>query len=205
MKTLALFLLLAGATAALADNNNLLRNGDFSSGIAEWEGDCHSLTSEEATPDLSANPLDAATATAAQGVIVKLRSQDWTKMYQDFEGKAGKYLLTISYSLSSDAKFSTSRQDYADIPAATGFSRFDSFSGTPGKWIVIVNDLGSMRFTYWEVAPQSSSGAATQTFTAQVTLNSGDEEQKSLCLIFPPGAGQVTLKSVTLAPQAGTP
>jgi hypothetical protein len=199
MKTFALVLLLAGATPALADNN-LLQNGDFSSGIAEWEGDCHSPTSEDATPDLSANPLNTPTATAAQGVLVKLRHEDWTKMYQDFDGKAGQYLLTISYSLSPDAKFSTSPQDYADIPGATGFSRFRSFSGTPGKWIVIVNDLGSMRFSYWEIAGQGQPGA-TQTFTAQVKLNSDDEEKKSICLIFPPGDGQVTVKSVTLAPQ----
>jgi hypothetical protein len=200
MKTFALVLLLAGSTAALADDStNLLQNGDFSSGIAEWEGDCHSPTSEDATPDLSTNPLNAP-ATAAQGVFVKLRHADWTKMYQDFDGKAGQYLLTISFSLSSDAKFSTSPEDYADIPSATGFSRFRSFSSTPGKWIVIVNDLGSMHFTYWEIAAQGQPGA-TQTFTTQVKLNSDDEEKKSICLICPPGDGQVTVKSVTLAPQ----
>ena len=81
MKKLLLLCFLAGSLTAFADDN-LLQNGDFSSGLAEWEGDCH-------TPG-SASDDSGATS----GVVVKMRS-DWTKMTQDFDSKPGNYLLTL--------------------------------------------------------------------------------------------------------------
>jgi hypothetical protein len=208
MKKLALLLLLAGSATALADDSsgNLLQNGDFSSGLSEWEGDCHTFDSSDADapPDLSASPTTSANPAATQGVFVKLRHDDWTKMTQDFDGKAGQYLLTITYSFASDAKLSTSPDDYANIPASTGMSRFRAFSSTPGKWVVIICDLGAMHFYYWEIPPQAQPGATgPQTFTTQVRLASDDEEKKAVCLVFPPGEGLVTIKNVSLAPQPG--
>jgi hypothetical protein len=201
MKKIALVFLLAAGLVARADDPNLLQNGDFSSGIAHWEGDCHSpsSTDSDTPPDFTASP---AAATASPGVYIKLRHEDWTKMTQDFDGKIGQYTLTVTYSLSADAKFSTTASDYANIPESTGFSLFRAFSSTPGKWIVIISDLGSARFTYYEASPADQAGStATQTATFPVKLNSGDDAKKAVCLVFPPGEGTVTIKSVTLVPQ----
>ena len=95
MKTLFVLFLLMGGSIAFADDENLLRNGDFSSGIAEWHGDCHGIGS--ATDDTG----------ATSGIIVKLRSSEWTKVTQDFDGKAGNYLLTVVYTLGSGTTFSS--------------------------------------------------------------------------------------------------
>jgi hypothetical protein len=190
VKKLALCGFLCLGSVAFADTD-LLQNSDFSSGIAHWEGDCHSAGSEEATPSFVTS-----TAAVPQGVTVTLRSHDWTKVTQDFEGKAGEYLLTVSYSFSPDLKFSTDGADYANIPGSTGMSRFKPFAAEPGQWVVILNDLGSMKFHYWKIMPQA--GAATQTFTSKATLETGDTAEKTICLVFPPGTGTVTLLQVGL-------
>ena len=90
MKTIALLLALALPAVVLADDGdgaskNLLKNGDFSSGINHWEGDCH-------TPDSSS--FDPTAAAPTSGVVVKLRHADWTKVTQDFDGKIGEYVAT---------------------------------------------------------------------------------------------------------------
>ncbi len=202
----ALLLLLAALFVSISpafadEGKNLLKNGDFSSGISEWEGDCHtpSQSSDDATPTLG----DAASTAAAPaaGVVVKLRSRDWTQMKQDFEGKVGEYNMTIVYSFSPDLKFSTSLDDYANIPQSTGYSLFRAFSSPPGKWIIIISDVGAAHFTYWTVDPQGAPGP-TQTFRTHVRLDSDDSSAKAICLVFPPGTGTVTLQSVSIVPGA---
>jgi hypothetical protein len=199
MKKIALVLLLAGSSVALADDSNLLRNGDFSSGIAHWEGDCHSFDSSDANtpPDLSANP---ASTPAPQGVYIKLHHQDWTKMTQDFEGKEGAYTFSITYTLSPDAKFSASPDDYTDIPGATGMSRFPKFGIRPGTWGMIVLDLGAWRYWTWEVNPPAAGKSTTYTTPVKIGSSDGD---KTICLVFPPGDVTVTITNVSLAPAQG--
>jgi hypothetical protein len=195
MKKLALVLLLAGSPFALADDStNLIRNGDFSSGISHWEGDCHSPSSNDAPADLSAGPNSPS---VPQGVYIQLRPGDWTKMTQDFEGKEGTYTFSISYALSSDATFSTSADDYSDIPGATGMSRFPKFGIRPGTWGLIVLDLGAWRYWTWEVDPPAAGKSTTYTTAVKITSTDGD---KTLCLVFPPGNGVVTITKVSMVP-----
>jgi hypothetical protein len=198
MKKLAFVLLLAGTPLALADDSaNLIRNGDFSSGISHWEGDCHSPSSNDAPPDLSAGP---GSPSVPQGVYIQLRHRDWTKMTQDFEGKEGAYTFSITYTLSPDAKFSTSPGDYTDIPDATDMSRFPKFGIRPGTWGLIVLDLGAWRYWTWEVNPPAA-GKST-TFTTPVKIGSSDGD-KALCFVFPPGDGIVTVTNVSLVSAQG--
>jgi hypothetical protein len=141
-------LVLALALPLHADNN-LLRNGDFSLGLADWVGDCH-------TPE--ANSDDLTQTAVPTGVVVKLRHFDWTKMTQDFDGKAGDYQVTVTYSVSPDLKFSTKAEDYQNIPGKVGFNRLSAFGSNPGTWILIVNDLGNLRFNYWKITPGTGAG-----------------------------------------------
>jgi hypothetical protein len=203
----ALLLLLAALFVSISpafadEGKNLLKNGDFSSGISEWEGDCHtpSQTSGDATPTLG--DISSPAAAPAAGVVVKLRGHDWTQMKQDFDGKIGEYTMTIVYSLSPDLKFSTSLDDYANIPASTGYSLFRAFSSPPGKWIIIVSDVGAARFTYWTVNSQGAAGQP-QTFKSHVHLGSDDSSAKAICLVFPPGSGTVTLQNISIVPASG--
>ena len=117
MKTLVLLLFCVGAAVAAADDN-LLQNGDFSDGIAHWYGDCHTVDSDS---------LGLSTPASAPGVLVKLRDGEWTKVIQDFDGKAGIYTLKITYSASPDLAFSTNADDYTNLPAKIDFFPPSSF------------------------------------------------------------------------------
>jgi hypothetical protein len=192
MKTLALLFFLASNVAVLADSN-LLQNGDFSDGLADWDGDCHTLNSS--TID---SPLTPAMTT---GVAVQLKPSDWTQVIQDFDGNVGEYVLTVTYATSPDLKFSDEPGDYFNIPGKIGFSRLMPFSSTPGQWVVIVNDLGAMHYHYWKIKPNPNA-SGVQTVTVQVRLSSDDTEKKGFYLLFPPGQGLINLQSISLIPKA---
>lgn len=201
MKILPVLLLLTSLTIVRADNNgNLLQNGDFSSGSAHWQGDGHPPdNSGNDIPDLSATP---STTTASPGIVIKLRSHDWTKVLQDFDGNVGEYLLTIKYTAASDLQFSDKADDYNNIPGKVEFSRLMPFNGTPGNWIVIINDLGNLRYEYWQIKPKVNT-AGVQTLTCNVKLNSDDAVKKGFYLLFPPGTGAITLQSISLVAKGG--
>lgn len=196
MKKLAFFLILALPAVVLADDGdgdkNLLKNGDFSSGINHWEGDCH-------TPDSSS--FDPTATAPTSGVIIKLRHSDWTKVTQDFDGKIGEYIATVTYTVSPDLKFSTKQDDYIAVPGKLGFTRLSNFDSPPGDWILFINDLGAMHYTYWRITPKVDAPGA-QKLTVQIQLDSDDSEKKGFFLAFPPGDGFITLQSIELVPKA---
>jgi hypothetical protein len=196
MKKLAALLLLLSLINLRADNN-LLQNGDFSDGIAHWDGDCHS-------PDSNNNDsidLSSPATTTPSGVVVKLRAGDWTKVTQDFDGKVGHYILTINYSVSPDLKFSQVADDYTNVPGKVGFSRLNPFNSDPGEWAVVINDLGALHYNYWKITPNLTTGV--QSVKANVNLDSDDSYKKGFYLLFPPGSGVITLQGITLVPQNG--
>jgi hypothetical protein len=196
MKMLTFLFFLVGTVAATADSN-LLQNGNFSDGLADWNGDCHTLNNNSI--DL---PLTPAMTT---GVVVQLKPSDWTQVIQDFDGNVGEYVLTVTYATSPDLKLSDELSDYINIPGKIGFSRLMPFSSTPGQWVVIVNDLGAMHYHYWKIKPNPDA-SGVQTVTVHVRLNSDDAEKKGFYLLFPPGQGLINLQSISLVPKgAGNP
>jgi hypothetical protein len=194
MKIFALVLFLAGISVASADDN-LLRNGDFSSGLSHWEGDCHTVGSS--TFD------DSITSPPTAGIIVKLRHSDWSKVTQDFDGKVGVYTLTINYSVSPDLKFSDRIDDYTNVTGRLELADLKPFDGNIGEWSLIITDLGANRYTFWKITPKPSA-SGTQTVNVQVHLDSDDYQKKGFFLAFPPGTGFINLQSITLTPVAAT-
>jgi hypothetical protein len=188
-------LFLAGGSIALADDSNLLKNGDFSNGISEWEGDAHTVDSTTFDNPPASPPTS--------GVIIKMHRHDWTKVTQDFDGDIGEYTLTLTYSVSSDLKFSTDQEDYTNVPSLLNFSILAPFNSTPGDWVVIVNDLGAMQYTYWKITPKNDS-SGVQKFSTQIQLNSGAAQKKGFYLCFPPGDGYINLLSISLTPKGGS-
>lgn len=188
MKILAL-IFLASMAPVLADTN-LLKNGNFENGINHWEGDCH-------TPDSST--FDPSVTAPASGVVVKLRHSDWTQVTQDFDGKVGIYRLSVTYTVSPGLKFSDRPDDYINVPGKLGYSRLRAFTGHLGNWVAIVNDLGAMHYTYWDITPKIDAPGA-QTLTLRVQLDSNDDEKKGFYLVFPPGDGFITLQNISLTP-----
>ena len=130
---------------------------------------------------------------------VKLRSRDWTKVLQHFQGKAGTYLLTINYTLSPDIQFSTNSADYADIGGSINFSFLRQARCTPGNWEVTVVNVGDGNGPVWNVAPQKGSANPLSIDGAFPMKTGGDF---AFCIAFPPGSGVITLKSITFVPSS---
>jgi len=189
MKTLALLLFLAGGSVVLADDD-ALQNGDFSDGITHWEGDVHTAGSSS----------DDSNSTS--GVVVSLRSGDWTKISQIFEGKSGNYILTITYATTPNLTVSDRDEDYKNTTQKMGLAGLPPESTKVGDWVLIMVDTGISRFNYWEIPPVLN-GTGVQTIKTQVSLKSDDNHEKAFYLGFPPGSGTINLQSVTLVPFAG--
>lgn len=190
MKTLALLLFLAGGSAVLADTD-ALENGDFSDGISHWEGDVH--TAGSSTDD----------SNSTTGVVVSLRSGDWTKISQDFDGKSGDYILTITYTVTPGMTLSDRAEDYQNTTLKMGLPGLSPINTKPGAWCLAVVDTGISRFTYWEITP-TLNGTGVQTIKTHVTLKSDDNHRKGFFLGFPPGSGTINLQSITLVPFGGS-
>lgn len=189
MKHLILLGLLATSLMAFADDASVLKNGDFSAGLSEWEGDVH--TAGSASDDSG----------ATSGVVVKLRDE-WTTAKQDFTGKAGIYGLTIKYTVTPDFSLSRRAEDYANVPSQLGLTLLAPFNAAPGKWLVIINDLSVRKFMYWQIQP-STSATGEQTVHLRVRLSDNGDAEKGFFLCFPPGKGTINLLSISLDPLAG--
>jgi len=180
--------LLCLTPVARADNNNLLQNGDFSSGMSHWQGDFDTI--QAASSSGPSSPQVPAT-----GAVVKLRPT-WSKLTQNFSAQMGDYVLSVKYALSPDLKFSTNTKDYGSVPNLIGLTNLGAFGSRIGQWCVIVFDAQTLHSTFWRITP--SHGSMTQTFTCRVQLDSdNDQEGKTLVLAFPVGNGSINLQNIS--------
>jgi len=181
MKILLVLPLLCLAAFARADGDNLLQNGDFSSGTAHWVGNCESIKAD------------------SSGAMVKL-GPAWSKLTQNFNGKPGDYDLTVKYTLMPDLKFSTNGMDYGkSVPTVLGLANVGAFGSRMGQWIVIV--FNNTNSTFWRITP--SRGSLPQTFTCKIHLDTDiDQEGQTLVLAYPPGTGSVNLQNISFTPTA---
>ncbi|MEJ0000963.1 MAG: hypothetical protein WDO13_18415 [Verrucomicrobiota bacterium] len=90
-----------------ADGENWLENGDFATGIDHWRG--NGRAPADFAPE---NPLDKPDPFLSKGLIIPLRSGDWDKVQQDFHGKTTTAVLTLTYQVAPDVKFSEKPDDY---------------------------------------------------------------------------------------------
>ena len=89
MKTVAFALLvLACVTTLRAD---ILVNSGFTDGRAHWKGDAQPL-----------DQSDLSSPTTSPGVIITLKKDKWTKIYQVFTTSEKKLRYSVSFKLSSD-------------------------------------------------------------------------------------------------------
>jgi hypothetical protein len=188
MKVLVLTAFFAAIVFAVRADSDLIRNGDFSGGINHWEGDLH-------TAD-SSSFADGETPPTS-GVVVKLHHGSWSQVIQDITGKVGEYKVSITYSTSTDLKFSTRAEDYQNVPGQLGYAIMP-FSSEPGKWNLIIIDRAAGHYNYWKIPATSGTGAQTVNFGVQ--LDTGDDATKGFILIFPPGDGFINLQKVSMKP-----
>jgi hypothetical protein len=187
MKTVVFLAMMAGATLArAAEGDDLLKNGDFSAGVAPWKGNIE-ISPAASTPG----------TTPAGGAVVKL-GPAWSKVTQDFSAKEGDYALTVRYVLSPDLMFSTNPRDYGTVPRLVDLPNVGAFGSRLGQWCLILFDANSSSF--WRITPTRAS-VGEQTFTSRVHLTPDyEQEGGTLALAFPPGNGSFHLENISLTP-----
>ncbi len=185
---LSLFVLVS---LAQAQADNLIQNGDFSEGIDHWHGNGQAPADfKPADPFATPDPL------TSKGMIIALKHKDWTKVAQDFKGKASTGILTITYAVSADLAFSTHADDYVNMPGHIDYNGWQAFNTHPGEWVVFLSDFGSAHGTYYMIKPKLGSSEPQKmkmNIKAMTPL-----EDKTITLAFPPGSGLVVILSVEL-------
>jgi len=176
-----------------------LQNGDFSDGLSHWYGDGQ-LASDLAKS--TSDPLAPTPSTPiANGIVLQLKPDRWSKMTQEFTTDTLKMTLTVNYTLSSDCAFSDKADFYHDIFASLGFRGYGPRSVSPGEWTVILSDLGTKWCYYFRTQPNKDANAASQTFQAnysQAGENMKPALHKTITVGFPPGRGNVTITLISL-------
>ena len=127
--------------------------------------------------------------------MVKLRAGDWTKLNQDFETKSGKMTLTVTYLLSPGLTFSQRPEDYTNTTGAIGYTAWAAYATPVGRWVVLLCDIAAGHANAFDLSPKVE-GTTPQTFTASFLGKS--DQQKTVCLAFPPGHGFVTVEKVSI-------
>lgn len=190
----ALVLTLSGPGTALA--GPIILNGDFADGKTHWHG--------------AGDPPDA-----GGKLVVNLKADAWTVVYQEFSATAPTLKLKVKYSLSDDCTIGRRSDDL--LPPLTRMGLEEAcgidngiYDITPSKWedwMVLAVSGGSVIDHCPVYGNQNGSYSnnvedqgGQKTFTTTVSSWNKTFDRVQLCLCFPPGKGSVTLNSVELTP-----
>jgi len=190
MKKLSLaFLLIASIQLVHADN--VLKNSDFTDGAVNWHGD--GRTPADMKPQ---DALDTSTTDYGdKGLIIPLKAHEWTKIVQEFKTNNSSLILNITFKMAPNTVFSTKDEDYTNVPHSIGFDAWLPFNGKRGGWMTMVSDFTKMRIFYDTIIPKPGNDQETY----DETINSlVPEDEKTVCLAFPPGTGAVILLHVSM-------
>ncbi|MCE0521420.1 MAG: hypothetical protein LV480_00740 [Methylacidiphilales bacterium] len=169
--------------------DNWIQNGDFADGVDHWYG--NGRPPSDFAPE---NPLDTPDPFTSKGLIIPLKHAEWTKVAQDFKGKSHSGVMTVTYMVSTDLKFSAKPDDYVNMPAHIDYTGWQPFNTPPGQWIIFLSDFGSRHGAYYEIAPKLGS-SAPQTIRIPIS-GLTPLQDKTIALAFPPGTGTVVLLGV---------
>ena len=182
---LAVLFLSVGAFSLKADD---IANGDFAAGKAYWKGDVKEMPSS-----LTGKP--------DPGVIVQMKKDKTTSLYQLFRSKQSHVSYSITLQLSPDFKS-------FDLPAggSIGFSvpdlpwpLFITTFGKKWQFCVVQNYSVPKRAIMNEQIQPTSETSKLVTLTGKVPVLATNCETLVL-LAFPPGEGSVTVKAISLNP-----
>jgi len=184
------FLVLGSLMRMNADE--VLKNSDFSDGITDWHGN------GQAPSDFApASPLDPPSPYGTTGLIVVLKPHEWTKIVQEFRTQYSTLIMDVAYKLSSDYAPSSTDADYQNVPHQVGFDHWRPFNANPGGWVAMVSDFDKERLTFFKIKPNAG-GADQQEFKGKIQALV-PENEKTICLAFPPGTGAIILLKVSLS------
>ncbi len=214
MKTL--LLLGAAAVLLLPVRGDILANGDFHNGKANWKGTLKAAGDSD-TNDISSidHPSDA------KGVIVDLSKGLWPRIYQTFDSQDKSLNYTVTYQLSADYAPHTGGSGGMMPPQPpppppgsnrTGPPNFflsnildGPYSGalrppTGNDFLLLVVDLTDGTYSSSLIHPTLGKTDA-QTATG-ILSDVPPHDEKTFYLIFSGGKGSVTLLNVALTPTA---
>ncbi len=193
MKTLLAAIVALACVLPLRADDEALQNGDFSDGIIHWHGDGRSPADFA-----SDNPLQAADALTAKGLILPLKHTLWTKEEQDFRTHFTSGVLRITYKVSPDFALSSDLSDYANPSAALGWG-WAIFKTPPGSWLIFFSSQGGTHGHYYVVQPKTGTGDV-QTYAVKVgAMVAGDDQ--TITIAMPPGSGTIVFLSASLNDQ----
>ena len=189
-----LLLALFALTSALnLRADSLLQNGDFSAGGAHWQGDGQIFAANTLAPG----------AFGSKGMVVLLKPDSWTKIFQQFQGDKGTvYSITVTYRVSLDLVPSENPADYADVNKRIGLDGYENFGHMnlpPGHFFGTIGDATSTRVA-WEVYVPQFLSSDVQTYQHTYPAISANRNNVA-ALGFPPGKGSVNILSVAVTSQ----
>jgi len=200
--TLGLFLL---ASCVQIKADDLLVNSDFSNGGDGWSGDSGGAGA-------ASNPFDNA-STASTGLVVPLKSDLATRIYQHFPTGEGPATFTLVCTPSADCKFTGTGKVAKVAGDLTSEVESISYQDANGQWRTIRNPNYQEYMSTFdnvtmlivdhdknEVHPDplriNPSSAQPQTITFPMTF--APHQDLELYIAFPPGTGSITLNRVSL-------
>jgi hypothetical protein len=224
MKIILLLAALLALTTAPLCAQSILENGDFSDGTNHWHGDVKPAGSDSTT-DLLTSQNDA------KGVLVELRSHNWTKVTQeihdlkDVQPNSGVD-LTIEYTVSTDFKLSDDvRSNYGGLakldfpnaripeqqgsiitfidvqPAVRATAQNSGYDSTSNSNVLTVT-VHPDDVGYAYLTPDTTAGTHTFTSTMWLPVPKTDD-LPVFCIAVPPGEGSITISKITTSPHAG--
>lgn len=178
--------------AAITTSEDFIKNGDFKDGKNYWFGDVKSAADEAP----SGNGIPGSEPTTKPGLVIHLKSSEWTKATTEFSPTTKSVLCHISYELSPDAKSSLAPGDSGNISSLSipgwNFVKTDPES----FFYVLQSEVDSNGKTLFGVKPKTATGL--NKFALFTSGSTSGHSRVALSLIFPPGKGTVTLRLVSM-------
>jgi hypothetical protein len=191
--------------------DDIVANGDFSQGAANWDGDVSS--DDSATPNLSSS----ATSATPAGLTIQLKQDRWTHISQVVQTNADSLKCTVVWRMSSDCSLVTdAAQGNGSVMSKDTFGNLTNYDYgyhmpvKAGDWILMAvkREPGMPKNPWCPIEIPSSKGDPTKQQDATVVFKSlGTYGEKKIVLAFPPGQGSITLLKVAItslnAPASG--
>jgi hypothetical protein len=176
---LAILMAIAGPTFGY----DILLNTDFSEGTAHWKDD------PNATACLNAQATSS-------GALIPLSSSGWSRLSQIFDTPDAALQLNLTYSFSDDGSFTPGANfNSSVVQQLTGVSVSDfSLPLGPHEFVALILDPQAKTIHYMKIS-SNAPNAKTIIGNFRRLL---EHEEKTFYLIFPPGAGSVTVSHASL-------
>jgi hypothetical protein len=211
---LAIALLALWTNTVSADGDgNVLSNGDFSNGKANWKGDIQDLSDGDVTN--IASPMG--NQKKSSGIILTLKP-DWTRVSQVFSTRETTLGFSMNFQVSTDfaetpppdkrgepqggeSFFMANLANLVNIPLKKDRSshRGEPVDTRPFIGLVIVDIMQNTVFTQY--VPLKPIPGTPQIVSAQFDSLEAHEE-KTFYAFFPPGTGTVTFYNISLTKAA---